>query len=89
VVIEGDKINAYSGDEKVPGRTVVGIDATKKPAALDLQREGRSDVERTIYRLEGDTLRICVGRPGRDRPKEFASTAGSGESLVVLKRVKQ
>ena len=47
---------------------------------------------RGIYRLEGDTLTICVFRGGKEkqfekyRPTKFESTPGSGVYLQVFKR---
>ena len=40
-----------------------------------------------IYQLSGDTLRICwAPLEKRERPTEFASKAGTGHSLLVLRR---
>jgi uncharacterized protein (TIGR03067 family) len=39
-----------------------------------------------IYSVEGDNLKICYAAGGKQRPKEFAAKAGSGSTLVVLKR---
>jgi uncharacterized protein (TIGR03067 family) len=40
-----------------------------------------------IYSLQGDVLMYCIAAPGCPRPTEFATTAGDGRTLVVLKRV--
>jgi hypothetical protein len=44
---------------------------------------------RGIYEFEGDTRKVCLAPAGKERPKEFSSTAGSGHVLAVLKRVKK
>jgi hypothetical protein len=41
-----------------------------------------------IYEIDGDTLRICVAKKGKERPKTFESKEGSGHVLTVMKRVK-
>lgn len=68
------------------------LDPVKKPKEIDLTirfgpNEGK--VDRAIYQIEGDTLRICI-QSNRDspRPREF-STRGNGKMwLVVLQRSK-
>ena len=42
-----------------------------------------------IYELDGDSLKICYAAPGKDRPTEFNSKAGSGWILTVHKRLKE
>ncbi len=52
--------------------------------------ELRQEISRGIYRLEGDTLRICTSRPdAMRRPTSFATEAGSGTTVLVLKRSKE
>lgn len=67
------------------------IDATKTPATIDLQ-PGKGTYEGKtlpgIYKVEGDTLTIAFAEPGKERPKAFESTAGSGVVLVLHKKAK-
>jgi hypothetical protein len=44
-------------------------------------------VKRAIYAVNGDTLRICVGKPDGKRPKSFESK-GAGVWSEEWKRAK-
>jgi uncharacterized protein (TIGR03067 family) len=79
-----------AGGEVVEG--IVKLDSTRKPPSIDLvpQRPPGGRVARGIYRLEGDTLTVCMSlREEGNRPKEFASTERSGTALAVYTRVKK
>jgi uncharacterized protein (TIGR03067 family) len=41
-----------------------------------------------IYQLKGDELKMCFQPEGKDRPKDFTTEKGSGNVLLILKRVK-
>jgi uncharacterized protein (TIGR03067 family) len=69
------------------------LNPTKKPKEIDLTikvgaQKGRLD--RGIYKIDGDTLRICI-QTDKDapRPTEFASPKDSSLWLVVLQRTKE
>jgi uncharacterized protein (TIGR03067 family) len=75
------------------GTAIATADVTvfpaKKPKEIDLlfgQGENKGKTARGIYELKDDTLRICYAQPGRDRPTEFASKPGSGNTLAFYKR---
>jgi uncharacterized protein (TIGR03067 family) len=63
------------------------LDESKKPKEMDILL----DLERNpaIYRLEGDSLTICMDKPGGVRPKAFETKADNSNKLFVFKRHKQ
>jgi uncharacterized protein (TIGR03067 family) len=68
------------------------IDLTQTPKAVDYTHgEGpmKGQVQLGIYELQGDIFRDCIAPPGKDRPREFAVPAGSGNTLFVYRRVKE
>ena len=91
LLIEADKISVREKG-KVQERMTFKIDPAKKPRAINFTHTdgpNKDKVDYAIYQLNGDTLKICVNeKSGEARPTEFASTAGSSHSLVLLKRAK-
>jgi len=80
----------------------IKIDPTKTPKTIDYVVSGgavRGDrpasvtgaaggTRQGIYELNGDSLRICLARPGKDRPTEFLSPPGKDLVLSVYQRQK-
>jgi uncharacterized protein (TIGR03067 family) len=84
-VAKGDQITLLvEGEERLP--VSVKIDPAKKPAEIDFTYAKNSTAQ-GIYKLEEDRLTICLSLQG-GRPKEFVSEQGSGNFLLVLKRLK-
>ena len=86
--IEGDKCVFINGDQKTP-LTVKAIDPASKPKTLDLaqEKDGKTEVTKYIYELDGDTLKLCRSfkDPGQ-RPEKF--TSENGQAVGILKREK-
>jgi uncharacterized protein (TIGR03067 family) len=89
MTVKGDKI--IWKEENKEEEASFKLDASQKPRALDLTIKAGDKMElvKMIYDLRGDDLKLCGGRAGKDRPKEFASRTGSGLNLIVLKREKE
>src|SRR5262249_42845912 len=66
---------------------MVTLDPQKKPHTIDATLTEGKDKGKTalgIYEIKGDSYRVCVARPGDQRPTEFSAKAGSGQSLLVF-----
>jgi uncharacterized protein (TIGR03067 family) len=70
--------------------TALTLDPTQKPKHIDMvfaDGENKDKPHRGIYEIDGDTLRVCRSLdPEFSRPKEFATSPGTGLFLVVWKR---
>lgn len=87
VVIKGNKHSVFFGDDPIAKDVPFKIDPSASPKTTDdMLPDAR--IIRGIYKLDGDTLTNCVGKPDQERPSEFASKAGSGHTLRVFQRVK-
>ena len=90
MVFKGEKA-AFMYKDKERGTGSMKIDPGKSPAHIDFTYEdgpAKGTTLKGIYKFKGDTLTVCYGGFGKDRPTEFASKAGSGTILVVQKRAK-
>jgi uncharacterized protein (TIGR03067 family) len=86
---KGEKYTLKVGDETVQG--TIEINPTKKPKTIDAKADSGTNKGKTllgIYELDGDSLKICLALPGKDRPAAFATAAENGQQLVVYKREK-
>jgi uncharacterized protein (TIGR03067 family) len=66
------------------------VDPSKAPKAIDYAMTDGPTKGKTqlgIYEWDGDTVKFCFAAPGRDRPADFTSKAGSGRTLSVWKRI--
>jgi uncharacterized protein (TIGR03067 family) len=89
LTVADGKMTVRMGEQEV-ARATYKIDPSKTPKQIDFSPEGAEGMtQEGIYELTGDGLKLCMGRPGKGRPKEFKSEAGGEQSLVVLKREKK
>ena len=84
-VIKDDTLTL--GDGKREEQVTFTLDQTKKPKTMDLRKKGDNEAAGLcIYELDGDTLKLCWNKPGKERPTAFDATKVSG--LAVMKRKK-
>jgi uncharacterized protein (TIGR03067 family) len=87
LVISGTKLTYITHPGEFPG--TLKLDATQKPAMIDVAFEKDHPTLYGIYEEKGDTLRICFSSKAKERPKAFDDAKkGSPYMLWVLKRVK-
>ena len=85
VVISGQKHTVHVGDQTAAKDIPFAIDPSKSPKeATDTLPDGSTI--KSIYELDGDTLKSCVASPGKNRPTKFEGKGGN--TVRVFKRVK-
>src|SRR5262249_16159847 len=87
---EGKCFVKEGGDAK-PDSMSFTFDPKKDPSEIDISEPRAGMGEKAIkgiYKIDGDTMLICLSIDG-ERPKAFASPAGSQSILITLKRVKK
>ena len=94
---QGDRVHIAKGKIKVEehgGEVQEGTyeaDMTKKPHHIDvtpMHGKDKGKVFKGILIFEENLLKICLARPGDDRPTEASSQEGSGHLLLVLEPAK-
>jgi uncharacterized protein (TIGR03067 family) len=88
MVFDGDKFIPKKGEQGKPATFV--LDPTKKPKTIDIiipEGNEQGQAMQGIYELNGDDLKLCFNRPGKERPTEFAGKAKE-TVLMLLKRDK-
>ncbi len=90
--VAGGRLTIREGTDIKEDSRIVELAPRAKPAGIDLKILSGSDINKVvkgIYRLQGDTLTVCVAEPDRDRPTAFAAKEGTGHTLFVFKRTKK
>jgi uncharacterized protein (TIGR03067 family) len=90
VVFSGSEYTLKGGDT-VKSKGTYKLDESKSPKELDVMPgagPSKGKTRKGIYKFEGEQLIYCIAGPDLDRPKEFASPAGSKLRLYTNKRVK-
>ena len=90
--IDGSGRCSVRRSDKVIGEGTVKLDPTTKPKTVEItftEGEHKGKTVLGIYEIEGDAFRVCVARPGDERPADFSARAGSGCTLVVYRREKK
>jgi uncharacterized protein (TIGR03067 family) len=88
LLIDGDRFRMESSEATYDG--VFNIDVEQDPPRIDIEFvEGPEAGEWSygIYRLDDDSLTLCLGLAGSSRPSTFAAKKGSGHALERLRRV--
>jgi uncharacterized protein (TIGR03067 family) len=75
------------GEQKARG--TYKVDSAAKPKGLDLKfTEGlhAGDTMPAIFAWDGEKLKLCIGSPNGDRPKDFEPVVGSGHRTIVFEK---
>jgi|SRR4051794_31095212 len=90
LTVRGNQYTLTGEEEPIEG--TLELNPARRPKELDAVRNKGPDAGKTIkgiYELKGDTLRVCLGAPGKSRPTGFDTGRGGGEMLYVHKRAKR
>jgi uncharacterized protein (TIGR03067 family) len=91
LITQGTRYVAKKGAETVAEGTV-RLDTNQRPMTIDRTAASGADKGKTakgIIEIHGATVRICWALPGKDRPRDFSCSKGSGHILEVLQRVEE
>jgi uncharacterized protein (TIGR03067 family) len=87
-VFKNNNVSIYQ-DDKVQEQATFVLDSAKRPPMIDFtatEGPGKGKISYGIYRIEGDSLTICMAAPGAKRPTEFKGQGKAG--VLRFERVK-
>jgi uncharacterized protein (TIGR03067 family) len=88
ILFQADKFIVVDRDGNRQEETIA-LMPDQSPKAIDCRSKGGGQAAPGIYSLEGDKFTWCSAGGGKKvRPTSFASTPGSKQSLMVLRREK-
>lgn len=86
----GGNVFVFRRAGKVHQAGLAKLDPAASPRTIDFtvrEGEAKGDSLPGIYKLEGDTLQLCI-RPGEERPDGFKPEAKSGAIVITAKKPK-
>jgi uncharacterized protein (TIGR03067 family) len=94
VVFTGDQMSMSLAKAAGKREYTFTVDPAQKPKVIETSPTiAKSKTKMSspgIYELDGDKLKLCLSRLGsKDRPGDFESSEGSGNTLLVLRRAKK
>ena len=87
VIAADNKYSATAGEQTETG--TFKVDDAKKPTTMDIvpgDGPKKGETVLAIYEMKGDTMKVCYSLEGKERPKEFTSTADNKHLVFVYKR---
>lgn len=87
--VSGDHVVWRRNGKPFSGSSIT-LDIKAIPKSIDVVPDGaqvQDKLVRGIYKLDGDTLTICMAEPGQPRPKEFKASKETHNTLMTLRRV--
>ncbi len=88
-VVDGEHVTWKRVGKPFAG-TTVKLDPSANPKAIDVTPDGGGSRDKPvlgIYKLDGDSLTICMADADLPRPVGFSSAKGSKQTLMVFRRV--
>ncbi len=92
MVLKGRKVSAYSGKDLIAEGAYRVVGTKGKLVRFDLMMSVGPDTGKTFPALnewaDEDTIRTCVGQPGKPRPAAVGTEKGDRRAVFVIKRAK-
>jgi uncharacterized protein (TIGR03067 family) len=91
ITIEGNKFTVKRGKEVAQAGTLK-FDSIKSQKIFDAtvtEGEGKGSVMLGIYKIDGDSITVCMNYSGTERPTAYKTAEQSESVLVTAKRAKK